>query len=59
MQLFLTLNKVTAQVTSHPSSLHLQVLWQQVHDKVTGVGTLAVIAANLCTGGSGHTVVHH
>ena len=58
-QLFLTLYKVIAQVTSHPSSHHLQVLWQQVHDEATGVGTLAVIATNLHTGRSGHRVIHH
>ena len=58
-QLLLTLNKVIMQVTSHPSSHHLQVLWPQVYSEATGVGTLAVIAANLHTGGSGHRVVHH
>ena len=58
-QLFLTLNKIIAQVTSHPSSHHLQVLWQQACNEATGVGTLAVIASNLHTGNSGHRVIHY
>ena len=58
-QLLLTLNRIKAQVTSHPSPLHLQVLWLQVCDEATSVTTLTVVVTKLHTGGSGHRDVHH
>ena len=59
-QLFFTLNKILR--ASHQiilPSISPQVLWRQARDEATGVGTLAVAAAILHTGGSGHMVAIH